>query len=168
MLAPRRLPIATARWYAVPTGRSAGRSPGRTATMDDRWSHRHSRAARRGSASKGIALLVFVVVAVIAIWIANNSSSADAGTANRYEDMAAQWKARGDAYQAAREQKWSERDDHAHRILHDVNWHLERLRKGEASREEPEIRGALADLNSDLREWNSLVVQDRSTSRAAR
>ena len=126
----------------------------------DRWSHhRNSRAARRGSASKGIALLVFVVVAVIVIWIANaGGSTADAGTANRYEDMAAQWKARGDAYQAAREQGWSARDDHAHRILHDVNWHLERLRKGEASREEPEIRGALADLNSDLREWNSLVA----------
>jgi hypothetical protein len=126
----------------------------------DRWSHhRKSSAAGSNSTSKVIALLVFVVVAVVVVWIANSgTTTADAGTATRYEDLAAQWKARGDAYQAAREQNWSARDDQAHRILHDVNWHLERLRKGEASHEEPEIRGALQDLGSDLREWNTNVA----------
>jgi hypothetical protein len=137
----------------------------------DRWSHhRTSRAAQRSSTSKLVALCALVVVAVGVVWYANaNSASADAGTSNRYEDLASQWKARGDAYQAAREQDhWAARDDHAHRILHDVNWHLERLRKAEARHEEPEIRGAVADLGSDLREWNSMVAQDRAPPAGAR
>jgi len=127
----------------------------------DRWSHhRKSSAAGSSSTSKGVALIVLVVVVAVVVWFVNaNGADADAGAASRYEDLAAQWKARGDSYQAARGQAWSARDDHAHRILHDVGWHLERLRKAEASREEPEIRGALQDLGSDLREWNSNVAQ---------
>jgi hypothetical protein len=133
----------------------------------DHWSHR--RAAQHSSTAKLIALLALGAVGAGVVWFANTgSTTADAGSSNRYEDLAAQWKARDEAYQAARQKDWNERDDHAHRILYDVRCHLERLRKAEASHERTEISGALADLGSDLREWSSLVMQDRSSQAAGR